>query len=136
MKCVSKFGSGIAVLVMVGLALGGLSASLRAAEEGAEVVSDMALPTDEAAIAIGKAKFGEKCGGFCHGSGGKGARAPCLICGKFKRGGKDSQLVANITNGVPGTAMGAFGDALTKEEIIDLVAYLRVEQKKKEAESQ
>lgn len=136
MTGVSKFASGIALLVMVGLGLGGLSATLRAAEEGAEVTSDMALPTDDAAIAIGKTKFGEKCGGFCHGSGGKGARAPCLICGKFKRGAKDSQLVANITNGVAGTAMGAFGEALTKDEIIDVVAYLRAEQKKKEAESQ
>ena len=136
MKGVSKFASGIAVLVIVGLGLGGLSATLRAAEEGAEVVNDIALPTDEAAIAIGKTRFGEKCGGFCHGSGGKGGRAPCLICGKFKRGGKDSQIAANIANGVEGTAMGAFKDALTKDEILAVVAYLRVEQKKKEAESQ
>ena len=136
MKAVSKFASGIAVLVIVGLGLGGMSAALRAAEEGAEVVNDIPLPTDEAAIAIGKTRFGEKCGGFCHGSGGKGGRAPCLICGKFKRGGKDSQIAANIANGVEGTAMGAFKDALTKDEILAVVAYLRVEQKKKEAESQ
>ncbi len=136
MKAVSKFASGIAVLVIVGLGLGGMSAALRAAEEGAEVVNDIPMPTDEAAIALGKTRFGEKCGGFCHGSGGKGGRAPCLICGKFKRGGKDSQIAANIANGVEGTAMGAFKDALTKEEILAVVAYLRVEQKKKEAESQ
>lgn len=136
MKAVSKFASGIAVLVIVGIGLGGMSAALRAAEEGAEVVNDIALPTDEAAIALGKTRFGEKCGGFCHGSGGKGGRAPCLICGKFKRGGKDSQIAGNIANGVEGTAMGAFKDALTKEEILAVVAYLRVEQKKKEAESQ
>lgn len=136
MKAVSKFASGIAVLVIVGLGFGGMSAALRAAEEGAEVVNDIAMPTDEAAIALGKTRFGEKCGGFCHGSGGKGGRAPCLICGKFKRGGKDSQIAANIANGVEGTAMGAFKDALTKDEILAVVAYLRVEQKKKEAESQ
>lgn len=136
MKAVSKFASGMAMLVIVGVGLGGLSAALRAAEEGAEVVNDIAMPTDEAAIAIGKTRFGEKCGGFCHGSGGKGGRAPCLICGKFKRGGKDSQIAANIANGMEGTAMGAFKDALTKDEILAVVAYLRVEQKKKEAESQ
>ncbi|MBX9964280.1 MAG: c-type cytochrome [Burkholderiales bacterium] len=129
--------------VMVGLAagmiavgLGGAALGLHAAEEGAEAVNDIALPTDEASIALGKTRFGEKCGGFCHGSGGKGGRAPCLICGKFKRGGKDSQIAANITNGVEGTAMGAFGGVLSKEEVLAVVAYLRGEQKKKEAESQ
>jgi mono/diheme cytochrome c family protein len=136
MNGVSRFASGIVLLVVLGLGLGGLSATLRAAEEGAEAVNDIALPTDEAAIAVGKTRFGEKCGGFCHGSGGKGGRAPCLICGKFKRGGKDSQIAANIANGVEGTAMGAFKDALTKDEILAVVAYLRTEQKKKEAESQ
>ena len=136
MNGVSRFASGIVVLVALGLGLGSLSATLRADEEGAEAVHDIALPTDDAAIAVGKTRFGEKCGGFCHGSGGKGGRAPCLICGKFKRGGKDSQIAANIANGVEGTAMGAFKDALTKDEILAVVAYLRAEQKKKEAESQ
>ena len=29
---------------------------------------------DAATIELGKERFGEKCGGFCHGAGGKGAR--------------------------------------------------------------
>ncbi|MBX9629869.1 MAG: c-type cytochrome [Burkholderiales bacterium] len=131
-----KRSSGLAVCLALAIGLGGVVSSLRAAEAGAEAVNDIALPTDAAAIEIGKTRFGEKCGGFCHGSGGKGGRAPCLICGKFKRGGKDSQIAANIANGVEGTAMGAFGGALSKEEVLAVVAYLRSEQKKKEAESQ
>lgn len=131
-----KRSSALAVCLALAVALGGVVSSLRAAEEGAEAVNDIALPTDAAAIEVGKTRFGEKCGGFCHGSGGKGGRAPCLICGKFKRGGKDSQIAANIANGVEGTAMGAFGGVLSKEEVLAVVAYLRSEQKKKEAESQ
>lgn len=131
-----KRSSALAVCLALAIALGGVVSSLRAAEEGAEAVNDIALPTDAAAIEVGKTRFGEKCGGFCHGSGGKGGRAPCLICGKFKRGGKDSQIAANIANGVEGTAMGAFGGVLSKEEVLAVVAYLRSEQKKKEAESQ
>lgn len=104
------------------------------ADDTPESVHDAQVPLDDAAaIELGKAKYGEKCGGFCHGSGGKGARAPCLICGRFKRGGKDSDLIRNITNGVAGTGMGAFGGMYSKEEIVALVAYLRAEQKAKEA---
>ncbi len=128
--------SAVCFALGVAIGLGSVVSRLSAAEEGAEAVNDIALPTDAASIEVGKTRFGEKCGGFCHGSGGKGGRAPCLICGKFKRGGKDSQIAANIANGVEGTAMGAFGGALSKEEVLAVVAYLRSEQKKKEAESQ
>lgn len=95
---------------------------------------DLAVPTDEATISLGKERYGAKCGGFCHGSLGKGGRAPCLICGRFKRGGLNSDLVRNITEGVKGTPMGAFGEVYTRDEIVAIVAFLRAEQKKKEAE--
>lgn len=97
-------------------------------------VHDAGLVLDDAvAIELGKARFGEKCGGFCHGSGGKGGRGPCLICGRFKHGGKDSDLIRNIAEGVKGTPMGAFGEMYSKEEIAALVVYLRFQQKRKEA---
>lgn len=103
------------------------------ADDG-ENLHDAQVPIgDPAAIELGKAKYGEKCGGFCHGSGGKGARAPCLVCGRFKRGAKDSDLVRNITDGVAGTGMGAFGGMYSGDEIKALVAYLRDEQRQREA---
>jgi aldose sugar dehydrogenase len=86
---------------------------------------------DEAAIEVGKARFGEKCGGFCHGAGGKGARAPCLICGKFKHGETDEAIARNISDGIPNTAMGAFNDKLSPEEVKAVVVFLRDQQKKK-----
>ncbi|MCW5626100.1 MAG: c-type cytochrome [Burkholderiales bacterium] len=98
---------------------------------------DLVVPVDDpAVVALGKEKFGEKCGGFCHGSGGKGGRAPCLICGSFKRGGTDADLFKNIKSGVPGSAMGAFGDMYSDEQIVAIVAFLRAEQKKKAEEAQ
>ena len=86
---------------------------------------------DEATIELGKTRFGEKCGGFCHGAGGKGARAPCLICGKFKHGETDDAIARNISDGIPNTAMGAFNDKLTPEEVKAVVVFLRDQQKKK-----
>jgi mono/diheme cytochrome c family protein len=86
---------------------------------------------DEATIELGKSRFGEKCGGFCHGAGGKGARAPCLICGKFKHGESDEAIARNISDGIPGTAMGAFNDKLSPEEVKAVVVFLRDQQKKK-----
>lgn len=86
---------------------------------------------DEVTIELGKSRFGEKCGGFCHGAGGKGARAPCLICGKFKYGESDEAIARNISDGIPNTAMGAFNDKLSPEEVKAVVVFLRDQQKKK-----
>ncbi len=86
---------------------------------------------DDATMELGKTRFGEKCGGFCHGAGGKGARAPCLICGKFKHGETDDAIARNISEGIPNTAMGAFGDKLNAEEVKAVVVFLRAQQKKK-----
>ena len=90
-----------------------------------------AAAEDEATIALGKERFGEKCGGFCHGAGGKGARAPCLICGKFKHGETDDAIARNISDGIPNTAMGAFSDKLNGDEVKAIVVFLRDQQKKK-----
>ena len=130
-----RLGRMFVVAAVIGLGLAAGSGS--AVADDAVEVNDLAVPMeDAAAIELGKTRFGQKCSGFCHGSGGKGGRGPCLICGKFKRGGKNSDLYRNIAEGVKGTAMGAFGEALPMEEIVAVIAYLRTEQKKKEAAEQ
>jgi mono/diheme cytochrome c family protein len=119
--------------VMVAVAMMGAPVAEALAEDAGASVDDVALPVnDPAALELGRTRLGEKCSGFCHGSGGKGGRGPCLICGRFKRGANNSDLIRNVTEGIKGTPMGAFGDVLTKDEILAVVAYLRVEQKKKE----
>jgi mono/diheme cytochrome c family protein len=114
------------LLALLSVALIGWCATLvRAADE-----------PDAKVLEIGKQRYGENCSGFCHGAGGRGGRAPCIVCGSFKRGGTDEEILKNITQGVAGTPMGAFGDKLSKEDIAAVLAYLRAEQKKKEAEAQ
>jgi mono/diheme cytochrome c family protein len=109
-----------------------LALPAQAADDELLGINDIALPFDNPeARELGKQRFGEKCGGFCHGSGGKGGRGPCLICNRFKHGGRASDLVRNIGQGIAGTPMGAFGEVFSREEIVAVVAYLRVEQKKK-----
>jgi mono/diheme cytochrome c family protein len=96
------------------------------ADEDAErLANDMPIPMDNPdAVAKGKERFGERCG-YCHGGGGKGAKGPCLVCGHFKRGGKSSNIYANIAGGVPNSQMGAFGTTLTQDEILNIIAFLR-----------
>ena len=96
--------------------------------------NDMPVPYDNPeAVEQGRSRFAERCT-FCHGGGGRGAKGPCMICGKFKRGGLNSQIYTNIAAGVLGTQMGAFGTTLQQEEILNIVAYMRSQQLKKEAE--
>ena len=125
-----------ALLVLLLALCGVLGAALPAGTAGAagddeeRLANDMPVPVDDAtAIARGKDRFGERCG-FCHGGGGKGGKGPCLICGHFKRGGKSSNIYVNIAAGVQGTAMGAFGTTLSQEDILGIIAFLRVSTKK------
>ncbi len=102
----------------------------------AALENDLPIPEDDAkAVEGGKSKFGERCG-LCHGGGGRGGKGPCLTCGHFKRGGKSSNLYANIAAGVPGTPMGAFGTTVTQEEIFGIIAYLRTETKRRAREGE
>lgn len=60
----------------------------------------------------------------CHGGGASGGRAPALAGARFSHGDEDSEIFANIQNGVPGTEMGEH-KALPAQDIWRLVAYLR-----------
>ncbi len=87
------------------------------------------------AIAKGESRFSERCT-FCHGTRGKGAKGPCLICGHFKWGGRNADLYQTIAAGRPGTQMGSFASSLTGEEIWQIIAFLRdQEQKRRQAQA-
>lgn len=94
--------------------------------------SDLQNPFEGDADAIekGKDRFSERCT-FCHGTRGRGAKGPCLICGHWKRGGSNAALFATISAGLPGTQMGAFASSLTGEEIWQIIAFLRDETRKR-----
>jgi cytochrome c len=124
----------VASSVLIGilaLAIGGLSQSPGVAR-AQKPPSDMSNPFegDPEAIENGKSRFSERCT-FCHGTRGKGAKGPCLICGHFKRGGSNANLFATISAGLAGTQMGSFASSLSGEEIWQIIAFLRDETKKR-----
>jgi mono/diheme cytochrome c family protein len=110
---------------LLAAALGGHPATVCAQDEE-RLANDMPVPVDDpAAVEAGRERYGERCA-FCHGGGGKGAKGPCLTCGRFRNGGKASQIYGTIANGIWGTQMGAFGNSLSREEILGIIAFLRV----------
>ena len=67
----------------------------------------------------------------CHGPKGSGSGGPALNKGVFKHSdGSTYALAYIITNGIPGTKMGAYGATLKDEEILKLIAYIRSVTKK------
>jgi mono/diheme cytochrome c family protein len=103
------------------------------AESDPRLANNLPVPVDDPkAVEAGREHFGERCA-FCHGGQGRGGKGPCLTCGRFKRGGKSSQIYATIVNGVEGTQMGAFGSTLSREEILDIIAFIRVHTEQRRA---
>lgn len=122
--------AGTVALLAFGV-IGGTPAAYAAGAAALE--NDLAVPDDDpAAVEAGKSKVSQRCG-LCHGGGARGGKGPCLVCGHFKRGGKSSNIYANIAAGVAGTPMGAFGTSLEQQDILNIIAYLRVETKRRAA---
>jgi mono/diheme cytochrome c family protein len=126
-------------LFAVAAAVGGatvFSGATYATDEEADpaLANDMPVPMDDpSAVEKGKERFAERCA-FCHGAGAVGAKGPCLVCGHFRYGGKSSQIYAHIAGGIPNTQMGAFGTTMAKEEILEIIAFLRDSTKKRKQE--
>jgi len=96
---------------------------------------DMEVPTnDMKVVEQGKELFARRCA-FCHGSGGHGAKGPCISCGVFHYAGNTNLGVYTIiAAGVPknlGGTMGAFGTTMSQEEIVAVLTYLRWEEKRR-----
>jgi glucose/arabinose dehydrogenase len=71
--------------------------------------------------------FGEVCAG-CHGAAATaGPRAPSLLADKWLHGGDDEAIARNIRDGFVAAGMPPFKDALTDQQIWQLVAYLRTQ---------
>ena len=74
------------------------------------------------AIARGDKLFAQGCSvGYCHGAGGSAARSPRLRGRTFDR----EYLIKVIRNGIPNTAMPAWGDRLTDADINELTVYIQ-----------
>lgn len=121
------------------LVLGAVSAAFMSAPAFAQhkqKEGDLELPTnDQAVVDAGRDKYAQRCS-FCHGGGGKGGKGPCLTCGKFKYTGNTnaeiySTIAGGISNKALGGTMGSFGTTMSYEEILSVVTFLRVEEKRR-----
>lgn len=75
-----------------------------------------------AVVARGDQLFAQGCAvGYCHGAAGAAARSPRLRGRTFER----DYLVKVIRDGIPNSAMPAWGDRLTDDDISALVAYVQ-----------
>jgi putative heme-binding domain-containing protein len=73
-------------------------------------------------VAAGAKIFRSHCA-ECHGVKGEGGRGPNLTTGQFYHGGTDADLMRNISDGIPGTAMpGVF---FSPVQVSHLIAYVR-----------
>jgi mono/diheme cytochrome c family protein len=127
-----KLNTVFAKLAAIAVFAATLGVALPAAAQHKANGDDMEVPTnDMKVVEMGKAMFGRRCA-FCHGSGGHGAKGPCLSCGVFKyTGNTNSSIYVTIATGVPktlGGTMGAFGTTMSQEEILSVITFLRWEE--------
>src|SRR5450432_3168556 len=74
----------------------------------------------------GRALYDKNCTA-CHGANaGAGDRAPAIVSGATSMRGQrsDAQIIAIIRNGIPGTAMPAWGSRLSNDDLVKLGAYI------------
>lgn len=89
----------------------------------------LAQPADSGVagnVEQGKALYDKNCTA-CHGANaGAGDRAPAIVSGATSMRGQrsDAQIVAIIRNGIPGTAMPAWGTRLSNDDLMKLGAYI------------
>ncbi len=96
-----------------------LAASAGFGQTAGEIRNPHTTPADAAAGArIFRAHCAE-----CHGLKGEGGRGPALATGVFFHGSSDADLLRNISDGIPGTAMpGVF---FSPDQVWQIVTYVR-----------
>jgi cytochrome c oxidase cbb3-type subunit 3 len=73
-------------------------------------------------IALGAKTFRSHCAP-CHGMHAEGGRGPNLASGRFYHGSSDANLLANITEGIPGTEMPSL--FYMEDRVWQIIAYIR-----------
>ena len=86
---------------------------------------DVPIHTTAESIAFGSQLFTANCS-LCHGPEGQGTqRAPSLNVKSFLTDTNDQAMELIITNGVPGTAMPAWGTRMVESDIEAIVGFIR-----------
>ena len=84
----------------------------------------LAIRKDPARLAQGKEVFTSKCLP-CHGAAGQGGIGPNLTDDYWIHGGKLTEMLTVVTNGVADKGMPPWGPVLKEEEIQSVVGYIR-----------
>ena len=82
-----------------------------------------AAPASGAALAPGLAVYTRSCAA-CHGPKGAGTVLAGPLNGPRKHAATQAAAIEVIRNGIKGTAMASFRNALTEQEIIDVAKYV------------
>jgi mono/diheme cytochrome c family protein len=132
---VLKLNSVFAKLAAIAVFATAFGVALPSAAQHKANENDMEVPTnDMKVVEAGQAWYGRRCS-FCHGTGGHGAKGPCLSCGVFRYSGNtNSGIYVIIATGVPkslGGTMGAFGTTMNQDEILSVITYMRWEEKRR-----
>jgi mono/diheme cytochrome c family protein len=86
---------------------------------------DVPIATTAESLARGETLYAANCS-RCHGPEGQGTpRAPALNVKSFLTSTNDQAMELIITNGVPGTAMPAWGDRMSAADIQAIVGFIR-----------
>lgn len=122
--------SALAIAACLTLGLSGLVHGFGVTPSGSGPASTSANPLagNAAAARKGEELFGRNCQ-QCHNTRGHGGKCPQLVRGAWAPGGPNSDrfMFDTISKGRPNTQMGAFGLALSEEEIWQIVTFLREE---------
>ena len=100
------------------------AAEAQAAQRGAATDESLAaLVSDAAAMDDAKATFGQYCAA-CHAANGEGAIGPNLTDAHWLHGGKPTDILKVITDGVPSKGMAAWGQMLGAQKVEHLAAFI------------
>lgn len=91
---------------------------------GAGEAELVAMVKDTAKTKAGAAVYAGKCAS-CHGPQGQGGIGPNLTDDNWIHGGKITEIVKVVTNGVGDKGMPPWGPVLTKDELYQVVAYVK-----------
>ncbi len=94
------------------------------ADDGPSEETIAAVVKDPAKLASGKAAFVAKCSS-CHGPEGQGSIGPNLTDAYWIHGGKTAEIVKVVADGVLDKGMPPWKAAMTPDEFVSVVAYVK-----------
>lgn len=103
-----------------------IQANALIAAKNSGVVTDVqmwAMSKDATSVDAGRTTFSTTCVA-CHGDHLQGKIGPTLIKDKWLHGGRPTQIIYTITNGVPPKGMPTWGPVLGQQKILEVASFI------------